>query len=135
MEITQEYLDKKFDEVNKGVDRKFNTLLLEIGQNMGRMGSSLDAKIESIKSQMATKEDLKNFATKEDLKGFATKEDLKMGLEAATKDVHKFVIDGFTAHEIWVQEEFKDWIKPYDSRITKVETDVAQLKLNKKALA
>lgn len=39
--------------------------------------------LKSIKSQMATKDDLKAFATKEDLKAFATKEDLKA---FATKD-------------------------------------------------
>ena len=43
----------------------------------------LNTQIEDIKTNMATKDDLKDFAKKEDLKDFATKDDLK---NLATKD-------------------------------------------------
>ena len=43
----------------------------------------LNTQIEDIKTNMATKDDLKDFAKKEDLKDFAKKEDLK---DFATKD-------------------------------------------------
>mgnify|MGYP002410306911 CR=1 FL=1 len=66
--------------------------ILQLG-NLGR-GVGMDEKmydllermyieVQEMKSNMATKDDLKNFATKDDLKSFATKDDLK---NLATKD-------------------------------------------------
>jgi hypothetical protein len=102
-EITQEYLDKKFE-----------NLLFEIGKRMGSMETGLEARLEA------------KFSAKIDTKIDALREELK-----------SFVTQGFESHQTWVREEFKEWVKPYDvrNRVTKVESDVADLKLRKKALA
>jgi hypothetical protein len=109
MEITKEYLDEKFDAIN----RQFIGVVEQIGKSEAR----LEAKMATMAATMATKDEL------------------KQTVEKAVEKMEKFVIDGFTAHQIWVKEEFKDLIGPYDKRITKVEIDVAELKLHKKALA
>jgi len=101
MEVTQEYLDKKFE-----------NLLFEMGKKMGNLETGLETRLEA------------KFSANLDNK-----------IDALREEIKSFVIQGFEQHQTWVTEEFKEWIKPLESRVTKVEIDVASLKLNKKALA
>jgi len=54
-----------------------------VSQEINSLRQEMKAELDKIRSEMATKEDLKAFVTKEDLKQFATKEDLK---QFATKE-------------------------------------------------
>mgnify|MGYP001596318297 CR=1 FL=1 len=52
---------------------------------------SIEERLTTIETSMATKEDLKSFATKDDLKAFATKDDLNQLKKELTITIHNEV--------------------------------------------
>jgi nitrogen regulatory protein PII-like uncharacterized protein len=89
MELTKEYFDKKFGELDNKFatkeyfDKKFGELDEKFATKEYIDGKLTNFAIKDDFKNFATKDDLKNFATKDDLKNFATKDDFK---NFATKD-------------------------------------------------
>lgn len=100
MEITKEYLDEQFKGINekfKGIDEQFG----KINQRFEKVDKRFDDVLLEIGKDMGRMET-------------TIKAEIKASIAASEGRMQKFVIEGFTAHQTWVKEEFKEWIKPYD---------------------
>jgi hypothetical protein len=66
-----------------------------------------------------------------------TKDELKTQLAAQSKELKQYTAEAFEIQQEWMDERFKELIPKYDlrDRVTKLEKDVAQLKLNSPAHA
>ena len=83
-----------------------------VSQEINSLRQEMKAELDKIRSEMATKEDLKAFATKEDLKAFATKEDLKPF--ATKEDLKQFA----------TKEDFLEFERRLNSAIEKIREGV-----------
>jgi hypothetical protein len=89
-----------------------------VSQEINSLMQEMKAELDKIRSEMATKEDLKAFVTKEDLKQFATKEDLK---QFATKeDLKQFAtkedLKAFATKEDLKAFATKEDLKPFATK-------------------
>src|SRR5437868_8339517 len=93
--------------------------------------NSIAATVETMRDQMATKEDLNRFATKEDLERFATKEDLN---RFATKDDFDSLREqvGYIGGQLETMRDrmaTKDDIARLDSKVDKLDGKVDKLEV------
>lgn len=96
--------------------------------NLYDLLEKLYIEVQGIKSNMATKDDLKNFATKNDIKNFATKDDLQ---NFATKDDINLLADELHTEIQAVLDEVKELrndINTMEIVTSKNALDIAKLK-------
>jgi hypothetical protein len=98
-----------------------------------------DKGIANLMENMATKDALAKLEDK--LVGLeakmVTKDELKIQLAAQSKELKQYTAEAFEVQQEWMDERFNELIPKYDvrDRATKLEKDVAQLKLNRPAHA
>ncbi len=91
----------------------------------------LEQQFKSIRSEMATKDDIKNMATKDDIKNMATKDDIKaVRAEMATKDDIKAVRAVMATKDdikaVRAVMATKDDIKTVRAEMTEMREDLAR---------
>jgi hypothetical protein len=87
MEITKAYLDKQF--------KLQFTMLRDF--------------ISNEVSKLVTKDELRI-----ELNNLRVEIDSKLAIQS--EELKQYTNDAFETHRVWVRENFKDWIKPYDLR-------------------
>lgn len=106
MQLTQEYFDKALENL------------------MGKMATQ--ESLSQLENKMATKDDLAKLETK-----------LTVKLDLQTKELKQYTNEAFETQQEWMDERFNEQIVKYDvrERVTKLEKDVAELRLKRPAHA
>lgn len=68
----KEHIDRRFDHLDNKIESEINGLAIMIKDTV-----ATKYELEELRSQMATKDDIKDMATKEDIKYMATKHDVR----------------------------------------------------------
>src|SRR5688572_5839578 len=116
MEITYEHLQQLFDnqltKIDVLIDRKieFKFQVLE-----SKLETLIDAKLKAFEERFEAKIDAKLDAKLDALE------------KRITQAYQEFTIQAIEAHQIWVTEHFKDWMMPYDIRLSRVEVRTQHL--------